>query len=242
MIHNSYVITPYMIDFGAFEQKTKTIFNDKKLLMQAFIHRSYINENPGLGLWHNERLEFLGDAVLELVVTDYLYKKYENHSEGELTSFRAALVNANTIAEVATKLGMNEFLLLSKGESKDMGKARQYILANTFEAYLGAIYLDQGYDAAKEFIANELFTLMDEIVAKKLWRDPKSLIQERAQEYFGVTPLYRVVGESGPDHDKHFTTGIYFGGELIAQGKGKSKQEAEQKAAQEALKVKGWLD
>lgn len=231
-----------MIDFSLFEQKTNITFRDKRLLQQAFIHRSYINENPGLNLSHNERLEFLGDAVLELVVTDHLYGKYREHSEGDLTSFRAALVNANTIAEVATKLEMNDFLLLSKGESKDTGKARQYILANTFEAFLGAVYLDQGYECAKRFVAETLFDLMDDIVANKLWRDAKSLIQEKAQEYVGLTPAYRVLSETGPDHDKHFTTGIFFGSELIAQGKGKSKQEAEQAAARAALEIKKWSD
>lgn len=231
-----------MVDFTAFEKKTGVIFNDKKLLMQAFIHRSFINENPNTGMSHNERLEFLGDAVLELIITEYLYQKYPDTSEGELTSFRAALVNANTIAEVATKLGMNEYLLLSRGESKDIGKARQYILANTFEAYLGALYLDQGYAASKTFIQNTLFDLIDDIVENKLWRDPKSLVQEKAQEHEGVTPSYKVISEVGPDHDKQFTIGIFFGNKQIALGKGKSKQEGEQNAAKEALKLLEWDD
>lgn len=231
-----------MIDFSLFETKTRIFFKDKKILTQAFIHRSYINENPGLGLSHNERLEFLGDAVLELAITDYLYKKYPESPEGELTAYRSALVNAITIADAATRLGMNDFLLLSKGESKDMGKARQYILANTFEAFIGAVYLDQGYQKAHDFMAETLFGRIDEIVSKKLWRDSKSLIQEMAQEHLGVTPSYKVLQESGPDHDKRFTIGIYFTTNLIAEGKGKSKQEAEQKAATEALKVKGWVD
>ncbi len=231
-----------MIQFADFEKKTKINFKDKDLLKQAFIHRSYINENPKAGLSHNERLEFLGDAVLELVVTDFLYRKYPNHTEGELTSLRSALVNAVIIAEVALKIGMNEFLLLSRGESKDTGKARQYILANTYEAYVGALYLDQGYKAADEFITKSLLPKTEEIVSKKLWRDAKSLVQEKAQEYYSVTPSYKVLGESGPDHDKHFTIGILFGSELIAEGKGKSKQEAEQKAAEAALKVQNWLD
>jgi ribonuclease III len=231
-----------MIDFSQFEKKTKIIFNDKKLLEQAFIHRSYINENTGSNLSHNERLEFLGDAVLELIVTDYLYNKYPDQDEGSLTAYRSSLVNAIIIGEVAMALGMNEYLLLSKGESKDIGKARGYILANTYEAYVGAVYLDRGYDIAKDFIAKTLFGKIDAIIAKKLWRDHKSLIQEKSQEYLNITPSYKVLNEVGPDHDKHFTIGIFFGDELIAEGKGKSKQEAEQEAAHKALEVKEWLD
>lgn len=231
-----------MIDFTKFEKKIGVTFTDKALLTQAFIHRSYINENPKLKLSHNERLEFLGDAVLELVVTDYLYKKFPDSAEGELTSYRAALVNAVTIAEIATTLSMNDYLLLSKGEAKDIGKARSYILANTFEAVVGALYLDQGYKVAEKFIAAHLLPLTDSIVSQKLWRDAKSLVQEKAQEHYGVTPSYKVQNETGPDHDKHFTTGIFFGTEQIALGKGRSKQEAEQKAAQEALVAKKWLD
>ena len=231
-----------MIDFSLFEKKTNIVFNDKKLLEQAFIHRSYINENTGSHLSHNERLEFLGDAVLELIVTDYLYNKYPDHDEGDLTAYRSSLVNAITIGEVALSLGMNEYLLLSKGEAKDIGKARGYILANTYEAYVGAVYLDRGYDVAKDFIAKTLFGKIEKIVAQKLWRDSKSLVQEKSQEYSSVTPSYKVVHEVGPDHDKHFTVGIFFGNDLIAEGKGKSKQEAEQDAAHKALKVKEWLD
>ena len=231
-----------MIDFTEFEKKTKIVFKDKDLLKQAFIHRSYINENPKTGMAHNERLEFLGDAVLELIVTDFLYKKFPTYTEGELTALRSALVNAVIISEVATAVGMNDFLLLSKGETKDKGKARQYILANTYEAYIGAMYLDQGYDMVDKFIHQTLLPKTDEIVNKKLWRDAKSLIQEKAQEYVSVTPAYKVLSEAGPDHDKHFTVGVYFGKDLIAEGKGKSKQEAEQKAAEAALKVRNWMD
>jgi ribonuclease-3 len=231
-----------MIDFSKFEQKTNIVFNNKKLLEQAFIHRSYINENTGSKLSHNERLEFLGDAVLELIVTDYLYNKYPDRDEGDLTAYRSSLVNAIIIGEVALALGMNEYLLLSKGEAKDIGKARGYILANTYEAYVGAVYLDRGYDIARDFIAKTLFNKIDKIVAKKLWRDPKSLVQEKSQEYLNITPAYKVLSEAGPDHDKHFTIGIFFGDELIAEGKGKSKQEAEQDAAHKALEIKEWLD
>jgi len=231
-----------MIDFSAFEKKTKITFKDKKLLKQAFIHRSYINENPKTGMSHNERLEFLGDAVLELIVTDFLYKKFPNYTEGELTAVRSALVNAVIISEVALKVGMNDYLLLSKGESKDSGKARQYILANTYEAYVGAVYMDLGYDTAMEFVKKTLLPHTEEIVSKKLWRDAKSYVQEKAQEVVGVTPAYKVLHETGPDHDKHFTVGIFFSKELVAEGKGKSKQEAEQKAAEAAITAKKWFE
>ncbi len=231
-----------MIDFSTFEKKTGIIFNDKKLLEQAFIHRSYINENSGNKISHNERLEFLGDAVLELVVTDHLYKKYPDRDEGELTAYRSSLVNAVLVGEVASELQMNEYLLLSRGEAKDMGKARTYILANTYEAYVGAVYLDRGYDIVANFITTTILSKLDDIVKNKLWRDAKSLVQEKCQEYEGVTPMYKVIHESGPDHDKHFTVGIFFGNVRIAEGKGKSKQEAEQAAARAALEVKNWLD
>ncbi len=231
-----------MAEFANFEEKIGLNFKDKRLLMQAFVHRSYLNENPNIGMEHNERLEFLGDAVLELAVTDYLYKKYPNEDEGVLTSYRAALVNANIISDIARDFGMNEYLLLSKGEAKDTGKARNYILANTFEAVLGAIYIDQGYDEAEKFVAKTILIHIDNVVKNKLWKDPKSYVQEKAQEVLGVTPAYKVISESGPDHDKHFTIGIYFGNELAAEGKGKSKQEGEQSAAQKAMEVRGWID
>ena len=231
-----------MIDFLTFEKTTGIFFENKKLLEQAFIHRSYINENTGSKFSHNERLEFLGDAVLELIVTDYLYNRYPNQDEGELTAYRSSLVNAVIIGEVAHDLGMNNYLLLSKGEAKDIGKARSYILANTYEAYVGAVYIDQGYEIARKFISETLFGKIDTIMEKKLWRDSKSLVQEKSQEYLNVTPVYKVLHESGPDHNKNFTVGIFFADELIAEGDGHSKQEAEQSAAEVALKVKDWLD
>lgn len=229
-------------DFDAFENLIGVKFKNRDLLAQAFIHRSYLNENPRTGLSHNERLEFLGDAVLELAVTDYLYKEYPLSPEGELTSYRAALVNANTMAEFANEIGMNEYLFLSKGEAKDTGKARLYILANAIEALIGAMYLDQGYKIAEKFIDRYLNSKAGDIVKKKLWRDSKSLVQEKAQEHVGVTPSYKVMKETGPDHDKHFTIGIFFGLDKIAEGKGRSKQEAEQEAARLALIAKKWLD
>ena len=159
-----------------------------------------------------------------------------------MTALRSALVNAIIISEIASAAGMNDYLLLSKGEAKDNGKARQYILANTYEALVGAIYLDQGYGTTERFVAQTLLPETEEIVNKKLWRDAKSLVQEKAQEFVSATPAYKVLSESGPDHDKHFTVGIYFKADLVAEGKGKSKQEAEQSAALAALKAKNWLD
>ncbi len=227
-------------DFSIFEKKIAVTFKNKDLLKQAFVHRSYINENKDFNLEHNERLEFLGDAVLELIVTDYLYKKYKDKTEGDLTAYRSALVNATTCSEVATKLGVNDFLLLSRGEMKDTGRARQYILANTLESIIGAIFLDQGYEKAKIFVLDNVSPLIDEIVEKGSWIDAKSLFQERAQDMEGVTPAYKTSKETGPDHDKQFTVGVYLGRELVATGFGKSKQDAEQEAARNALKVKSW--
>jgi ribonuclease-3 len=186
-------------------------------------------------------LEFLGDAVLELVVTDHLYKKYPKQPEGELTSYRSALVNSQTLAKVATDININEYLLLSHGESKDTGRARTYILANTFEALLGAIYLDSGYDAAEAFVSKIIFPLIDEIVDKGIWLDAKSKFQEMAQEHTGITPSYKTIKEIGPDHDKHFTVGVYIGGEVVVTGEGNSKQEAEQNAARRGLIEKNWI-
>ena len=228
------------IDFSVFEKKAGLDFKDKGLLKQAFVHRSYINENKGSGLVHNERLEFLGDAVLELVVTDFLYRKYPETAEGELTAFRSALVNATTCSGIATDLTINDFLLLSKGESKDTGRARQYILANALEAIIGAIYLDNGYDEAKIFIEKFFTPLLDKVVQDKSWIDSKSLFQEKAQEFYGITPSYKTIKETGPDHDKKFTVGLYVGKEQISQGQGDSKQDAEQSAARNALALKGW--
>ncbi len=227
-------------DLKDFQKKVGVSFKDEGLLMQAFIHRSYINENKGSGLSHNERLEFLGDAVLELVITDFLYKKYTEKPEGDLTAYRSALVNADTCAGIAKGLGMEEHLMLSKGESKDKGRARQYILANALEALIGAIYLDQGMAKATEFIEKNFTPLIETIISEGSHVDAKSLFQEKAQEFDGVTPSYKTVKESGPDHDKKFTVGVYVGKELIAQGTGESKQDAEQNAAKEALKVRGW--
>ncbi len=228
------------MDFSKFEERAGIVFKDKSLLKQAFTHRSYINENRDSKLEHNERLEFLGDAVLELVITDYLYKRLKDYNEGELTSLRAALVNADTCSMVAQTLGANNYLLLSKGEMKDTGRARQYILANTLEAIIGAIYIDQGYEAAKNFIITHIALLTENILKDGAWIDAKSLFQEKAQELVGPTPSYKTVRESGPDHDKHFVVAVYIGDEKYGEGEGKSKQDAEQEAARSALQSKGW--
>lgn len=230
-----------MEKFAAFEEKIGLQFHDRAVLREAFTHRSYINETREHGLDHNERLEFLGDAVVELVVTNYLYKKYPRANEGDLTSYRAALVNAVTLGNLAIDMGMEEYLLLSKGEAKDKGtKARQIILANAFEALVGAIYLDLGYEAVDRFLKAHLLGKTEEIVKKELWRDAKSFFQEEAQEHVGITPSYRVISEEGPDHDKDFNVGVYLNEELIGEGTGKSKQDAEQSAAADGLKKKGW--
>ncbi len=229
-----------MKDFGLFEKKLGLDFNNKDLLTQAFVHRSYLNENPDFGLDQNERLEFLGDAVLELVITEFLYKEYPDKAEGELTNWRAALVNAKMLTSVAEELGFNDFLLLSRGETKELGKARQYILANTFEAFIGAAYLDSGYQTCDTFIKKYLLTKLPLIIQDKLYKDAKSGFQEQAQEKVGVTPVYKVIKEWGPDHKKKFTVAVFLGKEMVAEGEGYSKQEAEEEAAKMALEIKNW--
>ncbi len=231
-----------MPDFEKFAQKMDISFNDISLLKRACTHRSYLNENKGAGLEHNERLEFLGDAVLELVVTSFLFRKYPDRHEGDLTAYRSALVNTHSLSKVALHLGVDEYLLLSKGESKDTGRARSIIHADSIEAIIGAVYLDKGYDASANFISEQLLEIIDidEIVEKKLWLDAKSRFQEKAQEVTGLTPSYKTIKELGPDHNKTFTLGVFIGDDQVAIGAGLSKQEAEQKAAEKALEVKGW--
>jgi len=215
-------------------------FNDVKLLLSAITHRSYLNEHREADWEHNERLEFLGDAVLELAVTTYLFAKFPEKPEGELTAIRAAIVNTNSLAIASEQLGVNQYLLMSKGEAKDEGRARQYILANAFESCIGAIYLDQGYDAAREFIAGRLFANTDEIVRKRLWQDAKSRFQELSQEKVSITPTYETLSQDGPDHDRVFTIGVFLRHEKVGEGKGRSKQEAEQEAAKAGTANKGW--
>ena len=228
------------MDISKLESRIEVEFKNKDLLEQALVHRSYLNENPRFHLGHNERLEFLGDAVLELIVTEALYQKYPEKPEGELTSLRAALVNSKMLSSVAEDLDLNDFLLLSRGEAKDTGRARQFILANAFEALIGGIYLDRGYDITKNFINMTLTPKLAEVLEKQLYKDPKSLFQEEAQERVGITPHYEVIREWGPDHDKHFIVGIFLGSELVAEGEGISKQTGEEAAARNALQKKGW--
>jgi len=229
-----------MKDFTPLEKSLGLDFKNKDLLTQAFVHRSYLNENPSFRLDQNERLEFLGDAVLELVVTKYLYNEYPKKAEGELTNWRAALVNAKMLTQVAQDIGFNDFLLLSRGETKELGKARQYILANTFEALIGAIYLDRGYEESEKFIKKYVLVKLSEILQKKLYKDAKSHFQEEAQDKEGITPAYKVLQEWGPDHKKKFTVGVFLKDKMVAQGDGYSKQEAEEEAARAALLVKKW--
>ncbi|MFH0852014.1 MAG: ribonuclease III [bacterium] len=228
-----------MSDLASFEKKIGIKFNDEKLLQQALVHRSYLNENPDFAVGQNERLEFLGDAVLELAVTEYLYRNYPN-PEGELTNWRAALVNAKTLAEIALELDLNSHVMLSRGEAKDNGRARNYILANALEALIGAIYYDQGMDKATEFVNKNVLVLLPTILEQGSYRDAKSKFQEESQERVGVTPSYEVMAEWGPDHSKHFKVGVFLDEELVAEGEGPSKQEAQQKAAENGLKKKGW--
>lgn len=222
------------------QQLLGVTFNNTDILRTAITHRSYLNEHKEATWEHNERLEFLGDAVLELAVTDYLFKEFPQKPEGELTAIRAALVNTNSLSAASEALGVNQYLLMSKGEAKDEGRARQYILANVFEAFIGAMYIDQGYDTARNFIASRLFDNTAEIVRKRLWQDAKSRFQELAQDKASVTPTYETVSQDGPDHNRVFTVGVFLRAEKIAEGKGASKQEAEQKAARAALEKKGW--
>lgn len=228
------------IDFTALQAILGVQFTNTTHLLSAVTHRSYLNEHREATWDHNERLEFLGDAVLELVVTDFLYQTYPEKPEGELTAIRAALVNTVSLATAAEQLGINDFLLMSKGEAKDMGRARQYILANAFEACIGAIYVDQGYAVAQTFIANRLFSKTEEIVKKRLWQDAKSRFQELAQEHMSVTPTYETLRQDGPDHDRVFTVGVFLRKDVVAEGQGRSKQEAEQQAAEQAILTKGW--
>ena len=230
-----------LVNYSEFEAKIGYVFTNKTLVRQAFTHRSYLNENRTEQLEHNERIEFLGDAVLELAVTEFLFDKFPHKPEGELTALRSALVNTQSLADSARALGINDFLLLSRGEGKDIGRARQIILANALEALIGAIYRDSGFLAAQKFIASQFFGKIDDVVERKLWRDSKSHFQEIAQEKTGITPSDKLLDKTGPDHDKRFTVGVYIGEEQIAAGEGKSKQEAEQDAAQKGLASKEWI-
>ncbi len=219
------------------EKRINYSFKNKKFLEEALTHRSYLNENPGGGVSHNERLEFLGDAVLELAVTEDLYARFPQYEEGTLTGLRAALVNYLMLSSVARGLEVDASMRMSKGEAKDTGRARDVILANAIEAIIGAIYLDSGYSSVKAFVLGFVMTRLDEVVSKKLYKDAKSSLQEKVQAYMKLTPTYKLISEEGPDHSKVFTMGVYFGDKLIAEGAGPSKQEAEVVAAKNALDV-----
>lgn len=223
------------------QKKLEVNFKDKNLLRQALVHRSYLNEHPEFKMGHNERLEFLGDAVLEIVVTEYLFLNFPEVPEGDLTNWRAALVNAKMLYEIANDLGVEKSLYLSKGEAKDKNKkSRHFILADAVEAIIGAIYLDQGMKASKNFILKNIVSKLDSILKNKLYLDPKSRFQEKAQEMRGVTPYYKILDETGPDHAKIFTVGLYLDDDMIAKGKGLSKQEAQVEAATNGLKKLNW--
>lgn len=230
----------YQKDLAPVEQRIGCVFANKALLTQALVHRSFLNENRDFPIGHNERLEFLGDAVLELIVTEYLYHHYDN-PEGELTNWRASLVNSNMLSAMTVELDIEEFLYLSRGEQRDNhGKARLKILANAFEAIVGAIYIEHGYEGAKKFITERLLSKLDYILKNKLYLDPKTYFQEQAQDKVGITPTYKVLHEEGPDHNKTFTVAVLVGSEQVAVGQGTSKQAAQVDAAHQAIRLKGW--
>jgi ribonuclease-3 len=225
-----------MADLDQLEQEINLKFKDRNLLQSCLTHRSYLNENRSWPLAHNERLEFLGDAVLELITTEYLYRNFPN-PEGELTNLRSALVNYKMLSEISASINLDKYILLSKGEAKDLGRARQVILANAIEALIGAIYLDQGFKVAEEFVNKFVISELAKIVSGGKVLDPKSKFQELTQEKLGVTPHYKVLAEWGPDHNKQFEVGVFVQDRQIAKGVGSSKQEAEISAAENGLKV-----
>ncbi|MEK7524223.1 MAG: ribonuclease III [Patescibacteria group bacterium] len=231
---------PAKNELNLLERKIRIKFREPALLQTAFVHKSYVNEHRGDVKEHNERLEFLGDAVLELVTTEYLYKCFPTSGEGELTSMRSALVKGKHLAEVARTLELGKYLFLSHGEEKSGGREKSYILANTIESLIGAIYLDRGFAVAHKFIDQFILKNLVDILKKGLHIDTKSKFQELSQERLGITPIYKTMSESGPDHNKIFEMGAFFGDELVATGKGSSKQNAEQDAALHALEAKKW--
>ncbi len=228
-----------MKNISEFQKKIGISFKNRDLLREAFLHKSYINEDKKIKLSHNERLEFLGDAVLELIVTEYLYNNYKDKTEGQMTSIRAALVNTMSLAEAGKKLNLEDHLTLSKGEKKS-SKGMDHNLANTFEAVLGAIYLDSGYEVSFDFVKKNLLKNTKSIIKNKTYRDPKSYFQEKAQEKYKFTPEYKIISEKGKDHDKIFITKLTVGDKKIAQGQGPSKQKAEIDAAKNGLKKENW--
>ena len=228
-------------DLNKLQKRLDLKFTDESLLKQALVHRSYLNEHPDFKMGHNERLEFLGDAVLEIVVTEFLYLNFTETPEGDLTNWRASLVNAKMLYEIARELNIEECLYLSKGESRDKNKkSRQFILANAVEAIIGAIYLSLGLPAAKKFILKNVVSKLDDILRNQSYLDPKSHFQEKAQEVRGITPHYQILDEEGPDHAKVFTVGLYLDQELITTGHGSSKQEAQVDADAKGVKKMAW--
>ena len=222
------------MDLEELEKTLNIKFRNKNLLKNAFIHRSYLNEHSEEKLPNNERLEFLGDSILAFVVSTYLFQNHPDSQEGDLTNFRASLVNSKSLSEVAKRLNLGKFLYLSRGEETTGGREREYLLANTVESLIGAIYLDSGIEKVSSFIKNYILNNLEEIIEKELYKDFKSKMQERSQEVFSITPIYQVIVEEGPDHNKKFRVGVYLGKLLVSEGEGKSKQEAEQKAAKAA--------
>jgi ribonuclease-3 len=223
------------VDTSELEEKLNVTFINKDLLREALTHRSYLNENHRWPYPHNERLEFLGDAVLELSISVLLYRKFPDAPEGQMTMLRAALVNYQRLAKVASEIDLHKFVLMSRGEAKDSGRAHEVILANAFESVIGAIYLDQGFKVSHSFIEKVVFAHLVEVLETKSYKDPKSELQEIVQEEKRLTPTYKVLEEQGPAHDRVFRVGVLFGSELIAEGTGNSKQEAEVDAAKKAL-------
>ena len=229
-----------MQKYAVLEKKIGIKFKDKSLLSIAFVHKSYVNEHRNESIDHNERMEFLGDAVLELISTEHLYRNHPEQAEGEMTNFRSALVQGKNLAEVARLLNLGEYLFLSHGEENSGGRKKNYILANTLEALIGAIYLDQGFKVTEKFIKTHILASLDEIIENNLHIDPKSSFQEIVQEKMDVTPTYELIKDSGPDHNKKFECGVFIGKKLIVTGVGSSKQKAEEDAAKKALIKKGW--
>ncbi|MBI1960662.1 MAG: ribonuclease III [Candidatus Liptonbacteria bacterium] len=212
-------------------------FTNERLLREAMTHRSYINENPAWDTPHNERLEFLGDAVLELAITERLYTAFPQETEGAMTSLRAALVNHSMLSSIARTIDLDASIRLSRGEAKDTGRARDMILADAVEALIGALYVDGGYEAAKRFVDAFVYPHIDEVMTAQAYKDPKSTLQERVQERERITPIYRVLAERGPDHDRMFDVGVYVDNRCVGRGTGHSKQEAETEAARNALQA-----
>ncbi len=228
-------------ELTALEKRLGVKFKNQDILRQALVHRSYLNEHKNFKLEHNERLEFLGDAVLELSVTDHLFRNY-NRPEGEMTNWRSALVNSNNLAKIAAKLGVDEFLFLSRGEAKDTGRAREYILGNAMEALIGAIYMDRGYDAADTFVTENVLCDLPQIIEKQTYVDPKSRLQELSQAELKTTPEYVLIKEEGPDHNKTFVVAVCIQGRECATGRGPSKQIAQLEAAKNALETGNWKE